>query len=291
MALSGITSIDACGMPKCGWPTNIFAASSAEFAWTIWYSMMSLRASFTPAEDTTLGLPAPAPLSLNLLAFALIHLCHASIILASSGLRSCSGFFDHSSMTALGALYRTRNLSMVTSVVRCRLTPEVLVRERRVEELLRKRHQRARGKRKTQHASHAEHAFKQPPANRQVSSSERRVIDQRVVERARRVRLGVLPDEEHRPHHHLEQMQRDDRKDRQHEHSGCAEVSAPGLGPHHQTCAGADHVRHADSMDHERDGEQHAAPQDLVDPDDVIDVRLQELLQASPTVRHVVRGA
>ena len=36
MAFSGITSIVACGMPKCGWPTNIFAASSAEFAWTFW---------------------------------------------------------------------------------------------------------------------------------------------------------------------------------------------------------------------------------------------------------------
>ena len=66
--------------------------------------MMSFRASFTPDDDTTFGLPAPAPLSVNLLAFALIHFFHASIILVSSALRSCSGFFIHSSTTALGAL-------------------------------------------------------------------------------------------------------------------------------------------------------------------------------------------
>src|SRR6185369_6477496 len=95
--------------------------------------MMSLRASFTPDEDTTFGLPAPAPLSVNLLAFALIHFFHASIILVSSGLRSCSGFFIHSSMTALGALYRTRNLSIVASMPWLYGTPELLLSPRQAK--------------------------------------------------------------------------------------------------------------------------------------------------------------
>src|SRR4026208_1799131 len=92
--------------------------------------MMSLRASFTPDEDTTFGFPAPAPLSVNLLAFALIHFFHASIILVSSGLRSCSGFFIHSSMTALGALSSTRNLSIVASVVRLYVSRQLLLSPR-----------------------------------------------------------------------------------------------------------------------------------------------------------------
>src|SRR5262244_2768773 len=86
--------------------------------------MMSLRPSATPADDTRLGLPAPAPLSTKFLVLALIHFCHASIIFASSGLRSCSGFFIQSSMTVCGAIYSARNLLMVFSF-EVRLVPSL----------------------------------------------------------------------------------------------------------------------------------------------------------------------
>src|SRR5215470_16807960 len=76
---------------------------------------MSLRASEVLLASTRLGLPTPAPWSANMLACSLVHFFHSLIIFSSSTLRFSGEVFIHSSTTACGARYRTRNFAMSNS--------------------------------------------------------------------------------------------------------------------------------------------------------------------------------
>src|SRR4029453_8809009 len=74
--------------------------------------MMSFLASLMPLASIRLGRPTPAPASANKLECSLVHFFQSVIILSSSALRFSGGVFIHSSTTACGARYKTRNFAM-----------------------------------------------------------------------------------------------------------------------------------------------------------------------------------
>jgi len=55
-----MTSIEDCGIWRCGCPSNDFAAASCDSACTTEYNMMSFLVSDVPRVLTGLVLPAPA---------------------------------------------------------------------------------------------------------------------------------------------------------------------------------------------------------------------------------------
>src|SRR3954465_4199962 len=76
--------------------------------------MMSFLASTLPLAVTRLVFPAPAPGSVNIFAWLLIH-CFQSRCIFSSGSFLFSGeVFFQSSITEAGAIYRTRNFFIGT---------------------------------------------------------------------------------------------------------------------------------------------------------------------------------
>src|SRR4029079_10696799 len=68
-------------------------------------------------------LPAPAPGSVNIFAWLLIHCFHSRCIFSSGSFLFSGGVFFQSSITEAGARYRTRNFFIGDSfkVIACRL--------------------------------------------------------------------------------------------------------------------------------------------------------------------------
>src|SRR5262249_59418975 len=104
-----MTSIEDCGICRCGCPSNDFAAASCDSACTTEYNMMSFLVSDVPRVLTSLVLPTPAPTSTNIFALSAIHFFHWACIFVSASLLCAGSVFFHSAMTDAGAREVTRN--------------------------------------------------------------------------------------------------------------------------------------------------------------------------------------
>src|SRR3954469_3062295 len=79
-----MTSIEDCGIWRCGCPSNDFAAASCDSACTTEYNMMSFLVWDVPRVLTSLVLPRPAPPSTNIFALSAIHFFHWACIFVSA---------------------------------------------------------------------------------------------------------------------------------------------------------------------------------------------------------------
>src|ERR1700677_3582226 len=106
--LTSMTSMDDCGICKCGWFSKASAAASCDSASTNEYNMMSFLVSDTPPVETCLVLP-PAPVSVIILAWLAIHRFHSPRIFSSATFRTSGAVCIHSWITDGGTRYKTRN--------------------------------------------------------------------------------------------------------------------------------------------------------------------------------------
>src|SRR5271166_6370456 len=108
IGLISMTSIDDCGICKCGWFSNNFVAASCDAASMIEYNIISFLVSEIPLEVTRLVLP-PASVLTIIFECARIQLSHSPLIFSSAAFLSFGSVFDHFSTTEAGMRYNTTN--------------------------------------------------------------------------------------------------------------------------------------------------------------------------------------